>query len=218
MLVSYETPDEQISYSELKDRIREECRKNLPEKERIVLMAKKLEEDLTPKDRICRQICTDLCDVTSDRWVRKCLPDEYKQQKKRNKGTEQYAELTSANDDKNLPEQETITVDNHGYERPFDEMKRKDVEPASEIVKTLQKKIEDVTHERDSQSSEVKILKEKTQPEMLKEIQEGFYDEPGLTNERSRLYRHKSSLYPHSRIREIFDRVPRVHNGSSRSF
>jgi hypothetical protein len=97
-------------------------------------------------------------------------------------------------------------------------MKRKDVEQASEIVKTLQKKIEDVTHERDSQSSEVKILKEKTQPEMLKEIQEGFYDEPGLTNERSRLYRHKSSLYPHSRIRETFDRVPRVHNGSSRSF
>jgi hypothetical protein len=63
--------------------------------------------------------------------VRKCLPSEYKQQKKRNKGTEQYAELSSANDDKNLPEQETITVDNQGYERPFDEMKRKDTEPAS---------------------------------------------------------------------------------------
>jgi hypothetical protein len=90
-----------------------------------------------------------------------------------------HAELSSANDDKNLPVQETITIDNQRYERPFDEMKRKDVEPASEIVKTLQKKIEDVTHERDSQSSEVKILKEKTQPEMLKEIQERFYDERG---------------------------------------
>jgi hypothetical protein len=128
-----------------------------------------------------------------------------------------HAELSSANDDKNLPVQETITVDNQGYERPFDEVKWKDVEPASEIVKTRQKKIEDVTHERDSQSSEIKILKEKTQPEMPKEIQERFYDEPGLINERSRLYRHKSSLYPHSRIREIFDRVPRVHNSSSRS-
>jgi hypothetical protein len=88
MLVSYEIPDEHLSYSELKDRIREECRKNLPAKERIVLMAKKLEENLTP-DSICGQICTDLCDVTSERWVRKCLPGEYKQQKKRNKGTEQ---------------------------------------------------------------------------------------------------------------------------------
>jgi hypothetical protein len=180
MLDKYETTDEHLSYSELKDRIREECRKNLPAKERIVLMAKKLEEDLTPKDRICRQICTDLCDVTSERWVRKCLPDEYKQQKKRNKGTEQYAELTSANDDINLPEHETITVDNHGYERPFDEMKRKDVEPASEIVKTLQKRVQDVTHERDDLSKKVEVLTEKTLPQMFHEIQERFYDEPGL--------------------------------------
>jgi hypothetical protein len=199
--------DEHLSYSELKDRIREECRKNLPEKERIVLMAKKLEEDLTPKDRICRQICTDLCDVTSERWVRKCLPDEYKQQKKRNKGTEQYAELSSANDDKNLPEQETIMVDNQGYERSFDEMK-KDVESASEVVKALQKKLADVTNERDNLSNENKIIKdenkiikdenkiikdenkiikdenkiikEKTLPQMFHEIQEKFYDEPGL--------------------------------------
>jgi hypothetical protein len=175
-----EIPDEHLSYSELKDRIREECRKNLPEKERIVLMAKKLEEDLTPKDSICRQICTDLCDVTSERWVRKCLPDEYKQQKKRNKGTEQYAELSSANDGKNVPEQETITVDNQGYERPFDEMKRKDTEPASEVLKTLQNKLADVTQERDSLSNENKIIKEKTLPEMFHEIQEKFYDEPGL--------------------------------------
>jgi hypothetical protein len=185
--------DEHLCYSELKDRIREECRKNLPEKERIVLMAKKLEEDLTPKDSICRQICTDLCDVTSDRWVRKCLPDEYKQQK-RNKGTEQYAELSSANDGKNVPEQETITVDNQGYERPFDEMKRKDTEPASEVVKALQKKLADVTNERDNLSNENKIIKdenkiikdenkiikEKTLPQMFHEIQEKFYDEPGL--------------------------------------
>ena len=46
-------------------------------------MAKKLEEDLTLKDTICDQICTDLGDVTSERWVRKCLPDEYKQRKGR---------------------------------------------------------------------------------------------------------------------------------------
>jgi len=187
MLISYETPDEHLSYSELKDRIREECRKNLPEKERIVLMAKKLEEDLTPKNRICHQICTDLCDVTSDRWVRKCLPSEYKQQKKRNKGTEQYAEQSSANDGKNVPEQETITVDNQGYERPFDQIKRSDDKPASEIVKSLQKKVVDITSERDDLSKTVddlsktvEVLKEKTQPEMFREIQERFYDEPGL--------------------------------------
>ena len=58
-LTSYETPDEKLSYSELKDRIRSECARNLPAKERILLMAKKLEEDLTLKDTICDQICTE---------------------------------------------------------------------------------------------------------------------------------------------------------------
>jgi hypothetical protein len=44
---NYDIPDEHLSYSELKDRIREECIRTLPKKERILLMAKKLEEDLT---------------------------------------------------------------------------------------------------------------------------------------------------------------------------
>jgi hypothetical protein len=82
-LTGYEIPDEKLRYSELKDRIRAECVRSLPAKERILLMAKKLEEDLTLKDTICDQICTDLGDVTSERHIRKCLPDEYKQQKKR---------------------------------------------------------------------------------------------------------------------------------------
>jgi hypothetical protein len=43
----YDTPDEKLSYSELKDRIREECARVLPRKERISLMAKKHEDDLT---------------------------------------------------------------------------------------------------------------------------------------------------------------------------
>ena len=79
----YDVPDEHLSYSELKDRIRSECAKNLPAKERVLLMAKKLEDDLTLKDTICDQICTDLGDVTSERHIRRCLTDEYKQQKKR---------------------------------------------------------------------------------------------------------------------------------------
>jgi hypothetical protein len=86
---------------------------------------------------------------------------------------------SGSNHEKNVPEQETITVDNQGYEKPFDS-KRKDVEPASEIVKVLQKRVEDVTHERDDLSKTVEVLKEKTLPEMFHEIQERFYDEPGL--------------------------------------
>jgi hypothetical protein len=178
----YSVPDEYLCYSELKDRIREECAKALPKKERVLLMAQKLEEDLMLKDTICDQICTDLKDVTSEPYIRKCLPDVYKQQKKRRVTEESTSDLRasrSANDDKNVPEQTAITVDNQGYEKPFDS-KRKDVEPASEIVKSLQKKVEDITSERDDLSKTVEVLKEKTQPEMFREIQERFYDEPGL--------------------------------------
>lgn len=176
----YEVPDDHLSYSELKDRIIAECARNLPAKERILLMAKKLEEDLTVKDTICSQICTDLSEVTSERWVRKCLPEEYKQQKKRNRGTEQYAEQSAANDDNNVPEQKAMTVDTQGYEQPFEDISRKDQEPASEVVKALQKEVADITSERDNLSSEVKILKEKSQPELLHELKEMFYDQPGL--------------------------------------
>ena len=109
---------EHLSYSELKDRIRAECARNLPNKERILLMAKKLEEDLTLKDTICDQICTDLGDVTSERWIRMCLPDEYKQRKRKKATEESTVELTNSSlvDDKNVPEQKAkaMTVDNAG--------------------------------------------------------------------------------------------------------
>jgi hypothetical protein len=85
----YSVPDEHLNYSELKDRIIEECMKALPKKERILLMAKKLEDDLTLKDTICDQICTDLKRVTSESHVKDCLPAVYKQQKKRTRLSEQ---------------------------------------------------------------------------------------------------------------------------------
>jgi hypothetical protein len=179
---NYDIPDEHLSYSELKDRVAEECARTLPKRERIILMAKKLEEDLTLKDTICDQICTDLCDVTSERHIQKCLPDEYKQRRRRTGIEESTGELpnSSVNADKNVPEQKAVTVDTEGYEEAFEDVKRPDVEPASEIVKNLQKKLTDVVQERDSLSNENRVLKEKTQLEMLKEIQERFYDEPGL--------------------------------------
>jgi hypothetical protein len=86
-------------------------------------MAKKLEEDLTLKDTICDQICTDLKDVTSEQHIRRCLPEEYKQVKKRTRVIEQSTSglgTMFSKDDNNVPEQESITVDNQGYEKPFD--------------------------------------------------------------------------------------------------
>ena len=47
-------------------------------------------------------------------------------------------------------------------------------------MKNLQKELEDVVKERDSLSNEVKVIKEKTQPEHALELQEKFYDGSGL--------------------------------------
>ena len=63
--------------------------------ERILLMAKKLEDDLTLKDIICDQICTDLNDVTSVRHIQRCLPNEYKQRKRKKGKEESTGELAT---------------------------------------------------------------------------------------------------------------------------
>jgi chromosome segregation ATPase len=104
----YEIPDEKLSYSELKDRIREEITGALPKKERIVLLAKKLEDDLTIKDTICSQICTDFKDLISPDYIRKCLPEEYKQKSKMRRGA---CNTNIANDNKNVAEQRIVAID-----------------------------------------------------------------------------------------------------------
>jgi hypothetical protein len=103
----YETPDEKLSYSELKDRIRKEVAGALPKKERIMLLAKKLEQDLAIKDTICSQICTDFKDLISPDYIRKCLPEEYKQKSKMRR---RACNTNIANDDKNAVEQRTTAV------------------------------------------------------------------------------------------------------------
>src|SRR5919108_4354292 len=103
----YEIPDEKLSYSELKDRIRGEVIGTLPKKERIMLLAKKLEEDLTIKDTICGQICTDFKDLISPDYIRKCLPEEYKQKGKMRR---EVCNTSIANDGKNVAEQRTTAV------------------------------------------------------------------------------------------------------------
>jgi polyhydroxyalkanoate synthesis regulator phasin len=55
-----------------------------------------------------------------------------------------------------------------------------DVESTSEIVEILKKKLTDMTSERDYFSNMYKLIKERTLPQMFQEIQEKFYDEPGL--------------------------------------
>jgi seryl-tRNA synthetase len=123
-----------------------------------------------------------------------------------------------ANDDKNVPEQKAMAVDaSTGYEEPFKDIDRPNIESASETEKNLQKKRENVSddfsktnrgqdvtteserakkleqrlneaeeertilrQEIEDLSNTVKVLKEKSTPELLKELQEKFADTPGL--------------------------------------
>src|SRR5215216_8187322 len=104
----YEIPDEKLSYSELKDRIREEVAGALPKKERIMLLAKKLEDKGAIKDTICSQICTDFKDLISPDYIKKCLPEEYKQKSKMRR---RLCNTNIANDSKNVAEQRTVAID-----------------------------------------------------------------------------------------------------------
>ena len=74
-----------------------------------------------------------------------------------------------------------MTVETAGYEEAYEDTDRgPNVKPASEIVESLKKKLADVTSERNNLSNEVKIVTEKTQPELLHELEEKFYDQPGM--------------------------------------
>jgi hypothetical protein len=74
-----------------------------------MLLAKKLEQDnLSIKDTICSQICTDFRDLISPDYIRKCLPEEHKQKSKMRRGA---CNTSVANDDKNIAEQRAVFLD-----------------------------------------------------------------------------------------------------------
>jgi hypothetical protein len=133
----YEIPDEKLSYSELKDRIRKEVAGALPKKERIMLLAKKLEQDLAIKDTICSQICTDFKDLISPDYIRKCLPEEYKQKSKMRR---RACNTNIANDDKNVAEQRTVVIDASTGQGTVSEIES---EPKEEIIIKLRKQLEE---------------------------------------------------------------------------
>ncbi len=143
----YEIPDERLSYSELKDRIREEVAGALPKKERIMLLAKKLEEDdyLAIKDTICSQICTDFKDLISPDYIRKCLPEEYKQKSKMRRGA---CNTNIANDDKNVAEQRTVVID---------AISEPESDPKEEIIK-LRKQLEEKDKQLEEKDKQIAIL------------------------------------------------------------
>jgi hypothetical protein len=163
----YEIPDQKLSYSELKDRIREEVAGALPKKERIMLLAKKLEDDLAIRDTICSQICTDFKDLISPDYIRKCLPEEYKQKSKMRRGA---CNTSIANEDKNVAEQRTLVVDastcQETISEPESELKQEIIKLRSRLeekdkqIATLQasQNVQDIPQLVDDKIGPIKIL------------------------------------------------------------
>ena len=171
----YEIPDEKLSYSELKDRIREEITGALPKKERIVLLAKKLEDDLTIKDTICSQICTDFKDLISPDYIRKCLPEEYKQKSKMRRGA---CNTNIANDDKNVAEQRIVAIDASSTGQGTISEIESDLK--QEIIK-LRRRIE----EKDKQLEEKdKQLEEKDKQLAILQASQNVQDIPQLVDDK----------------------------------
>lgn len=156
-------------------------------KEKIIReLAQALEDSGMPTGLISEEIVRALADEgygVTKRYINMCLDKKYKtklqniEQKELGNGSE--------NDNKNAPEQ-TILVDNTGYEEAFEDIDRPNVITESERVKKIEKRIDELAIENEILRRENKVLKEKekekekTQPEHALELQEKFYDGSGL--------------------------------------
>jgi len=179
----HEIPDEKLSYSELKDRIRKEVAGALPKKERIMLLAKKLEDDdyLTIKDTICGQICTDFKDLISPDYIRKCLPEEYKQKSKMRR---EVCNTNIANEGKNVAEQRTIAINaNTGQET----ISEPESEPKEEIIK-LRRRIEEKDKQLEQKDKQLeqkdKQLEQKDKQIAILQASQSVQDIPQLVDDK----------------------------------
>src|SRR5919109_2219939 len=102
-----------------------------------MLLAKKLEQDLAIKDTICSQICTDFKDLISPDYIRKCLPEEYKQKSKMRR---EVCNTNIANDGKNVAEQRTVAIDVSSTGQEI--TSEPESEPNQDIIK-LRRRIEE---------------------------------------------------------------------------
>jgi hypothetical protein len=119
-----------------------------------MLLAKKLEDDdyLTIKDTICSQICTDFKDLISPDYIRKCLPEEYKQKSKMRR---RACNTNIANDDKNVAEQRTVVIDASTGQGTVSEIES---EPKEEIIIKLRKQLEEKDKQLEEKDKQIATL------------------------------------------------------------
>jgi hypothetical protein len=156
-------------------------------------LAKKVEDRGIPKNKVARIVAKELIkrEVLSPSRIYEGLGVEQKRKYEKKEIEKTFPRVENiSTEESSMPRLgiELLTDGTQRESEDFDKLIRgQDVITESEKVKMLQRQLNDITKElettkseRDSLSIENKVLKEKTQPEMLKEIQERFYDEPGL--------------------------------------
>jgi hypothetical protein len=93
-------------WKEILEKIREALSKNAENKKKLIqLGAKTLEEKEMPLYQICGAMTRKLKEIASGRYIRECLDDKYKNpvmKREPQQDHEEIAEVTSANDDKNV--------------------------------------------------------------------------------------------------------------------
>jgi hypothetical protein len=142
-------------------------------------------------------VMTDCISIWQKATLRDALPDEYKEKQKQEAAEESHrakygsAQTTEFDDTENRTLVQDSNLAESGSFSPvedFSKMNRgQDVITESEKAKRLEQRLNEAEEERmilrreiDELSTTVKVLKEKTTPELLKELQEKFADQPGL--------------------------------------
>jgi uncharacterized coiled-coil protein SlyX len=177
-------PDEELSYTELRDRIRNEVANALPKKERIMVLAKKREDNFTIKDTICGQICIDFKGVITGQYIRRCLPDEYKQQrKKRVKSSSHLRNNGLPNEGMNALEQRAIDgcdikkYTQAGMRREITQLRaenerlRKKARSIEELKKQLAEQVSELTKENENLKNLLEEKKDVQQQKIVSDAQ-----------------------------------------------
>jgi hypothetical protein len=145
-----------------------------------VTLTRLVEERGVPKNKIARIVVKELTarGVLSPSRIYEGLGIEQKRKYRKKEIEETFPRVENILESSMRKQVVELLTDGRQREsEDFDKTERgKSVITESEKEKELDR----LRSENYSLANEVKVLKEKTQPEMFKEIQERFYDEPGL--------------------------------------
>jgi hypothetical protein len=137
-------------WKEILEKAREALGKNAEIKKKLIQKtAEVLEEKEMPLAMICSAITREFKEFASGQYIRECLNDKYKNPKmKREQQHEEIAQVSSANDDKNVIEHKSTLTNDIIHEEP------------TTTVTAVQPQIESI--EQPAEATETEIEEEET--------------------------------------------------------